>query len=84
MQTPTATQLRTAIEVLEKLAEKLKAEAAQSLKQPAETGLGNNDSTRIEAQVIEEVIQIESAAALLRNWRDVLRNERRVRVSNHR
>jgi hypothetical protein len=83
MQTPTTAQLRTAIEVLSKLGERLNTEAAHSVIQLPETRLGDDYAARIEARAIEKTTHIETVAAQLKNWRDELLEQRRHCVAHH-
>ena len=72
MQTPTTAQLRTAIEVLNKLGERLNTHAEHSVMQLAESPLGAHYAGRIEA-----------VATQLKNWRDELLEQRRQCVGHH-
>ena len=83
MQTPTTAQLRTAIEVLKKLGERLNEHAAHSVMQLPETRLGDDHAARIEARAIQQTTHIETVAEQLKNWRDELLQERRQCVSHH-
>ena len=83
MQTPTAAQLRTAIEVLNKLGERLNAHAEHSVMQLSESPVGAHHAGRIEVNAIEQTTRIEAVAAQLKNWRDELLEQRRQCVSHH-
>ncbi len=83
MQTPTTAQIRTAIEVLEKLGERLNIHAEHSVMQLPESQLGAHYAGRIEVQAIEQTTQIEAVAAQLKNWRAELSEQRRQCVSHH-
>ena len=83
MQTPTTAQLRTAIEVLNKLGERLNIQAEHSVMQLAESPLGAHYAGRIEVGTIEQTTRIESVATQLKNWRDELLQQRRQCVSHH-
>ena len=83
MQTPTTAQLRTAIEVLNKLGERLNIHAAHSAMQLSESPLGAHYAGRIEVETIEQTTRIESVATQLKNWRDELLEQRRQCVSHH-
>jgi hypothetical protein len=83
MQTPTTAQLRTAIEVLNKLGERLNTHAGHSVMQLAESPLGAHYAGRIEAGAIEQTTRIESVATQLKNWHDELLEQRRQCVSHH-
>lgn len=81
MQTPTTTQLHTAIEVLRKLGERLIEQAAHSVMQLPETHVGDQCAARIEARAIERTGQIQLVTAQLENWRSELNGQRRQCVS---
>ena len=77
MQSPTTTQIRTAIEVLEKLGERLNERAAHSVIQLPDTQLREHDAGRIEVKTIEQITQIQTVAAQLEQWRDEFLQQRR-------
>ena len=83
MQTPTTAQLRTAIEVLNKLGERLNTHAEHSVMQLAESPLGTHYAGSIQVSAIEQTTRIESVATQLKNWRDELLEQRRQCVSHH-
>ena len=83
MQTPTTAQLRTAIEVLNKLGERLNTHAEHSVMQLAESPLGAHYAGRIEVGTIEQTTRIEAVATQLKNWRDEMLEQRRQCVSHH-
>jgi hypothetical protein len=83
MQTPTTTQIRTAIEVLKKLGERLNEHAAHSVMQLPDSRLGDDYAGRIEVRAIEQITRIQQVAAQLEHWRDELHQERRQCVSHH-
>lgn len=70
MQTPTIAQIRTAIEVLTKLGERLNTHAEHSVLQLAESPAGAHQAGRIEVSAIEQTTRIEAVAAQLKNWRE--------------
>src|SRR5882762_38623 len=74
MRTPTTSQLRTAIEVLKNLGERINENAAHSVIQLPES-LRRPTAARIEARAIEQTTQIETVMAQLENWRDELKQE---------
>ena len=82
MQTPTPAQLRTAIEVLKKLRQRIDEHAAHSVMQLPDTQLGDNYAARIEARTIEQTTRIKTVSAELECWRNDLRQQRRQRVSH--
>lgn len=83
MQTPTTAQLHTAIEVLNKLGERLIEQAAKSVLQLPETQVGDQYAARIEARAIERTGQIQIVAAQLESWRSELVGQTRQCVSHH-
>ena len=83
MQTPTTAQLRTAIEVLNKLGERLNTHAEHYVMQLSESPLGAHYARRVEVGAIEQTTRIEAVATQLKNWRDELLEQRRQCVSHH-
>lgn len=81
MPTPTTAQIRTAIEVLKNLGERLNEHAAHSIMQLPETRLGDDYAARIEARTIQQLTHIENVASQLKNWRDETLQQRRECVS---
>jgi len=82
MQTPTTAQLRTAIEVLTKLGERLNIHAEHAVVQLSESQLGAHYAWRIEMGAIEQTTRIEAVATQLKNWRDELLQQERNCVSH--
>ena len=82
MQTPTTAELRTAIQVLDKLGERLTAHANHSMIEMPETQLGNHYAGQIEANAIEQTARIKLVSAQLKTWRDELLQQRQT-VSHH-
>jgi hypothetical protein len=83
MQTPTTAQIRTAIEVLKKLSERINSHAEHSVMQLSESPQGAQHAGRIELGAIEQTTRIEAVAAQLKHWRDELGQDRRQCVSHH-
>jgi len=83
MHSPTTAQLRTAIEVLNKLAERLNNEAAHTVMQLPDTRLGDDYAARLESRAIERTSGIEAVKMQLEDWRDELLQQRRQCVSHH-
>ena len=77
MQPPTTAQIRTAIEVLKKLGERLNEHAADSVIQLPDTQLREHYAGRIEVRAIEQITQVQTVAAQLEQWRDELLQQRR-------
>ena len=82
MQTPTTADLRSAIQVLEQLAERLTVHANHSLMEMPETQLGNHYAGQIEASTIEQTARIKLVSAQLTIWREELLQQRKT-VSHH-
>lgn len=83
MQPPSTAQIRTALEVLRKLRERLNEHGAHSMTQLPDTQFGDQYAARIEARAIEQTTRIQLVTAQLEHWRDELRQERRQCVSHH-
>ena len=83
MQTPTTSQIRTAIEVLKKFREHLNNNAANLVVQLPDTHFGDHCAARVEVMKIEQVSRIQTLTAQLESWRDQLVQERRQCVSHH-
>jgi len=83
MRTTTTTQLRTALEVLRKLEERIDNHAIQSAMQRSDARLGDNYAVRIESQTIEQIARVKTVIAQLKSWRDELKQERRQCVTHH-
>ena len=81
MRTPTTSQLRTAIEVLKNLGERINENAAHSVIQLPESRFGDQHAGRIEARAIEQTTQIETVMAQLESWRDELQQQNQQCVS---
>src|SRR6266550_3820422 len=81
MKTPTTPQLRTAIEVLERLEDRIDKHANHSLMQLPDTRLGDDHAARIEWQTIEQIARLKTVMAQLESWRDELRQQNRQCVS---
>jgi hypothetical protein len=81
MRTPTTAQLRTAVEVLKKLEERIDDHAAHSLMQLPATRLGDDYAARIEWQTIEQIARLKTVMAQLESWRDELRQQNRQCLS---
>ena len=83
MRTPTTAQLRTAVEVLKKLEQRIDNHATHSLMQLPDTRLGDDYAARIESQTIEQIARLKIVMAQLESWRDELKQERRQCVTCH-
>ena len=83
MLTPTTAQIRTAIEVIKKLGERLNEHATHSIKQLPESQLGGQYAARIESSAIEQTSRTKIVAAQLERWRDDLLEQRGQCASHH-
>jgi hypothetical protein len=83
MQTPTVAQIRTAIEVLGKLGERINTDASHMVNILPDSMLGDDYAANIALRTIEQTAQIESIATRLENWRDELQQQRKQNVSQH-
>ena len=77
---PTTAELRTAIEVLKTLDQRLNDQAAHSVKQLPNTDLGDQYAEQIEARTIEQTSHIEKVSIQLQNWREELLQQRKQQV----
>jgi hypothetical protein len=83
MRTPTTAQVRTAIEVLKKLEERIDNHATFNTMQSPDARGGDDTAKRIEAQTIEQIAHVKTVVAQLESWRDELRQDRRHCVAQH-
>jgi hypothetical protein len=81
MLTPTTAELLNAIEVLNKLGERINTSAAHSVLQMSDTRLGDHNAGRIGVVAIEQTSRIKIVAEQLQNWRNELIQQRRQNVS---
>lgn len=81
MLTPTTAELHNAIEVLQKLGERLNTHAAHQVMQLADTSLGDRHAAQLEVRTIEQTSRIEAVAEQLKHWREELLEQRRLNVS---
>ena len=81
MLTPTNAELLNAIEVLNKLGERINTTAADSVLQSSETRMSDHNVGRIRVTAIEQTRRIETVARQLQNWRDELLLQRSQNVS---
>jgi hypothetical protein len=82
IRTPSTAELRIAIQVLERLGERLTAHANHSIKEMPKTQLGNHYAGQIESKAIEQTTRINLVTTELKNWRDELLQQRQT-VSHH-
>lgn len=83
MQTPSTTQIRTAIEVLKKFGEHINTHAANEAIGLHESPHSDQQSARIGSRTIEQITRIETVAAQLEGWRNELMQQRRQCVAHH-
>jgi hypothetical protein len=83
MQTPTTSQIRTAIEVLKKFGEHINHNATNLVIQLPDTHFGEHCAARVEVLKIEQVSRIQTLTVQLESWRDQLLQERKQCVSDH-
>jgi hypothetical protein len=81
MLTPTSAELLKAIEVLNKLGERINTSAVHSVLQLSETSMSDHDAGRIGVNAIEQTSRIDGVAEQLKNWREELLQQRRQNVS---
>ena len=81
MLTPTTAELLNAIEVLNKLGERINTYAAHSVIQLPESSLGDHRAGRIEVTAIEQTSRIKIVAGQLQNWRNEIVQQRRQNAS---
>jgi hypothetical protein len=82
MMTPTTADLRTAIQVLEKLGERFTVHANHSMIEMSESQPGSHHAGRIEANAIEQTARVKLVSAQLKSWRDELLQQRQT-VAHH-
>lgn len=82
MRTPNTTQLRTAIEVLKLLGERINETAASSITQMLDMRMNDESAGRTQVRAIEQTTRIQTVSAQLEQWRDELLQQRHC-VSHH-
>jgi hypothetical protein len=83
MQTPTTIQIRTAIEVLQKLGERIKEHAARSVRQMPSSHRAGLLLGQITVNAREQTQQVEAITGQLQTWHGELERQRRKNVSYH-
>jgi hypothetical protein len=78
---PTAAELRTAIEVLKLLDQRLNDHVAHAVMQLPQTELGDQYAAHLDAQTIEQTGHIEKVSTQLQNWREELLQQQNQRVA---
>jgi len=83
MQAPTTTQIRTAIEVLEKLGERINEFAARSVRQIPPSSVNGQLAGQLSVNAMEQTKQVVEITGLLKTWHGELDRQRRQNVSQH-
>lgn len=78
---PTTAELRSAIEVLKMLGQRINDHATHAFVQLPNTELGDQYAGHVEARTIEQTSHIEKVSAQLQNWRDELLQQRKQQVT---
>jgi hypothetical protein len=78
---PTTAELRTTIEVLKMLGQRINDHADHSVSQLPDTDLGDRYGCHIRDQVIEQSSHIEKVSMQLKNWREEMLQARKQNVS---
>ena len=82
MMTPTTAELRTAVEVLKMLDQRLHEHAAHSVGQLPHTDLGDSYADQVSARTNEQTSHIEKVIPLLQNWRDELLQQQQKQLAH--
>ena len=82
MRTPDTTEIRTAIEVLKILGERINYRAICSVMQQPDTRMGDHFAAQTQARNIEQNTRIQTVTAQLEQWRDELLQQRRQCVTH--
>ena len=83
MNTPTTTQIRTAIAVLKTFGAHINHNADNLVIELPDTRLGCHVAARAKVLNIEQITRIQQVAAQLEHWSDELHQARRQCVSHH-
>jgi hypothetical protein len=78
---PTTAELRTAIEVLQLLDQRLNDHVAHAVMQLPDTELGDQYAAHLDSQTIEQTSHIEKVSTQLQNWREELLQQQNQRVA---
>ena len=78
---PTTAELRTAIEVLKMLDQRIHDHAAHSVSQLPDTDLGDRYAVFISDRSIEQTSHIEKVSIQLKNWREEMLQARKQQVT---
>lgn len=80
MRTPTANEIRIAVNVLQALSERIHADAAEHVMRLPESTFGDRHAARIESQTLERSGRIDDVITQLNEWQKSLRQSHSVRV----
>lgn len=83
METPTTAQIRTAIEVLEKLGQRVNKTAARSLSQIPPCNGAGQVASQISTDAMEQTKQVKAITGLLQTWYGELERKQKHSVSVH-
>jgi hypothetical protein len=83
MQEPTTTQLRTTMEVLQKLGERINNHATRSVRQIPPSSVAVQLAGQISVNAMAQTKQVGEITGLLKTWQGELEQKRRQSVSHH-
>ncbi len=83
MQTPSTAQIRTAMEVLEKLGKRINEYAARSARQIPNCSLSGQMAGQIGLNAMEQTKQVQEITGLLKTWHGELEHRRKQTPSYH-
>ena len=83
MQAPTTTQINTAMEVLQKLGERINEHAARSVRQIPPSSVNGHLAGQISSNAMEQTKQVQEINGLLKTWHGELDRQRRQNVFQH-
>ena len=81
MMTPTTAELHTAIEVLNKLNQRIKEHAIRSVRQMPGCGQAGHLIGQINVNLMEQTQRSDAVAEQLQNWRNEILNQQKQNVS---
>ena len=81
MMTPTTAELHTAIEVLNKLNQRIKEHAIRSVRQMPSCGQASHLVGQINVNLMEQMQRSDAVAEQLKNWRNELVQQQNKNVS---
>ncbi len=80
MKTPTSNEIRTAVQVLQALSERIHINATDQVMHLSESSFGEHQAARIESQNLERSGRINDVIGQLNDWKETLRESRGIRV----